>query len=49
MLEELRQAVCRANRMLAVYGLVCLTRGNMSVVLISMYSVILRNSSANLK
>lgn len=32
MLEELRQAVCRANRMLPVYGLVCLTWGNVSVV-----------------
>lgn len=32
MLENLRQAVCTANRMLPSYGLVCLTWGNVSAV-----------------
>lgn len=30
MLEALRESVCRANRMLPAYGLVCLTWGNVS-------------------
>ncbi len=32
MLEALRESVCRANRMLPAYGLVCLTWGNVSAV-----------------
>ena len=31
-LEALKEAVCRANRMLPQYGLVCFTWGNVSAI-----------------